>query len=375
MTLLADARLVDRILDHVDHQTTDRGDTIWREPVDHYRDPERLQAEIDRAMRRRFTVFCPSAALREPGSYVARDAAQTPIVAVRGADGVVRAFRNACRHRGVELVSGAGCAKALVCRYHGWSYALDGRLQAIPDSYGFPGIDKADHGLVPVAAIERHGLVFVRQRGDAGFDPALDVLAGIVGGDWRLAASSSRDVDANWKIIAEGFLEGYHIRSTHNATFYPVQYHNLNVIEAFGGNTRITFPYRKIEQQRDRDPGARSSRGAATSVYHLFPHVMVATFPTNINISVLEPLAAGRTRMIDYLLTDQPEDTAGKDLVRIGQDFVARGFAEDVEMTTASQRGLAAEANSHFTFGLFEAAIGHLHRGLAQAIDAVDGAR
>ena len=91
--------------------------------------------------RRTLTPFCPSAALAEIGAYVARDAALTPVVAIRGADGVARAFRNACRHRGVQLVDGAGCRKALTCRYHGWTYGLDGRLlvttgrpeQRIPD--------------------------------------------------------------------------------------------------------------------------------------------------------------------------------------------------------------------------------------------------
>ena len=374
MPLLADNQLVDRILTHVDRGTTDCGDAVWREPVAHYLDPARLQAELGQVMRRSFTPFCPAAALRNPGDYVARDAALVPIVAVRGSDGIVRAFRNACRHRGVQLVEGSGCTKALVCRYHAWTYALDGRLQAIPDSHGFPGIAKENHGLVPVAAIERHGMIFVRQDGDAAFDPTLEVLDGIIGDEWRLVTSSARAVDANWKIIAEGFLEGYHIRSTHNATFYPVQYHNLNVIEAFGSNNRITFPYRKIEQQRDRAPADRSPRGAATKVYHLFPNVMLATFPTNINISVLEPLAADRTMMVDYLLTNQPADEAGDSLVRVGQDFVARGFAEDVEMTTASQRGLRAAANAHFTFGLFEAAIARLHGELAARLDG-DGER
>ncbi|HVF95066.1 MAG TPA: aromatic ring-hydroxylating dioxygenase subunit alpha [Sphingomonas sp.] len=365
MSLVADHVLVDRILDHVDRGTTDCRAAIWREPVEHYLDPARLAAELESVLRRDFVVFCPAAALASPGAYVARDAALIPIVAVRGQDGVVRAFRNACRHRGVQLADGSGCARALVCRYHGWTYALDGRLQAIPDSYGFPGVAKEEHGLVPVETIERFGLIFVRQNGDAALDPALEALAGIIGPEWRLASSSSRAVDANWKIIAEGFLEGYHIRSTHNATFYPVQYHNLNVIETFGRNNRITFPYRKIEQQRDREGAERSPRGAATKVYHLFPNVMVATFPTNINISILEPLAPDRTMLVDYLLTDQPADEAGNSLVKVGQDFVARGFAEDVEMTTASQRGLRAQASTHFTFGLYEAAIGNLHRELA----------
>jgi phenylpropionate dioxygenase-like ring-hydroxylating dioxygenase large terminal subunit len=139
--LADDATVVQRILDHIDKKTTDLGETVWREPVEHYRSAARFDAE--REVLRRFPVgFCPSAALPAAGTYVAREAAGTPLLAVRGDDGRVRAFRNACRHRGTQLVSGAGCEKAFVCRYHGWTYALDGRLRHVPDEHGFPGLDK-----------------------------------------------------------------------------------------------------------------------------------------------------------------------------------------------------------------------------------------
>ena len=134
------------------------GQEVWREPVANYRSEQRLAAEIEQILRRSPTPFCPSAALPEAGSYVAREAAGVPIVVVRGTDGEVRAFRNACRHRGMQVASGSGCARAFVCRYHGWTYNLEGRLRHIPHEEGFPGFDKDAHPLVPVAASERLGL-------------------------------------------------------------------------------------------------------------------------------------------------------------------------------------------------------------------------
>ena len=101
-TLLDDQSVVQRILDHIDKQTTDLGDQVWREPVENYLSHERFAAEME-LLRRYLIPFCPSAALPENGSYIARDAAGTSILAVRGSDGVVRAFRNACRHRGMQL--------------------------------------------------------------------------------------------------------------------------------------------------------------------------------------------------------------------------------------------------------------------------------
>src|SRR5262245_26216052 len=178
--LLDDQSVVQRIFDHIDRKTTDVSEECWREPVAHYRSPERLELERELVFRRYPTPFCPSAALPETGSYVAREAAGTPLLAVRGRDGTVRVFRNACRHRGTQLAEGTGCAKAFVCPYHGWTYLLDGSLQHVPHEEGFPGLDTARHGLVPVAAVERGGLVFVSQDGPRTGETDLDDIAPLV---------------------------------------------------------------------------------------------------------------------------------------------------------------------------------------------------
>ena len=109
---LNEADVIDRIFTHMDAKTTDMGDRVWREPVDNYLALERFNAEIE-LLRRVPVPFCPSAALPEKGSYIARTAAQTPIVVVRGEDGIVRAFRNSCRHRGMKVATGSGCAGAV----------------------------------------------------------------------------------------------------------------------------------------------------------------------------------------------------------------------------------------------------------------------
>src|SRR5512141_2960777 len=91
MTILMDDQCVaQRIIDHIEHGTTDLGQSTWREPVDNYRSQDRLAAEVEFAFRRSPTPFCPSAALPDVGSFVARDAAGTPLLATRANDGSVR---------------------------------------------------------------------------------------------------------------------------------------------------------------------------------------------------------------------------------------------------------------------------------------------
>ncbi len=376
MTRLSDDReVVQRILDHIDNRTTDLGEACWREPVENYVSEKRFAAEMHLVLRRYPTPFCPSAALPDAGSYLAREAAGTPILAVRGDDGRVRAFRNACRHRGTMLAEGAGCEKAFVCRYHGWTYALDGALRHVPHEYGFPGLDKNERGLVPVSAVESNGLVFVTQE-PSGITGAVDAIPDLFYPSHRLLGCSEEEVVTNWKIVTEGFLEGYHIRSTHRETFYPIQYDNLNVVERFGRNSRIAFPYRRIEKLRALPPEQRSVQAMLTYVYHLFPNVMVATFPYTILMVVLEPLAIDRTRILTYALTDRtsrPEDD--QEPRQRSQDFLLAGTVEDRAVARSVQRGLGSGANEIFEFGRFEAAIGHFHRSLHALIDDAPAVR
>jgi len=105
---MSDRDVVARALGHIKNKTTDTANEIWREPVSHYTNAARFEEELA-VLKSTPTPFCPSIALRNPGDYIARDAAQTPIIVVRGRDKKVRAFINACRHRGAELVAGKGC--------------------------------------------------------------------------------------------------------------------------------------------------------------------------------------------------------------------------------------------------------------------------
>ena len=364
--LLNDEAVAARVLEHIRQRSTDVGDEVWREPVANYLSEERLVRELA-VLRRTATPFCPSAALPEPGSYVARVAAGTPLLVVRDGDGVVRAFRNACRHRGTELADGAGCAKAFVCRYHGWTYRLDGRLQHIPHADGFPGVERGAHGLTAVAAEERHGLVFVTQEPGDAETPVWQDLPELITADQRLLSSGANEVEVNWKIYLEGFLEGYHIRSTHPQSFYPYGYDNLTLVERSGRNSRITFPFRRIEKLADVPSAERRIDGLLTYVYHLFPNTFVTVLSHHTNLVVLEPLTLGRTRFVIYTLTNRGADaaaTAQRDAAFVNDT----GAAEDLAIVLSIQRSISSGANQMFTFGKFETAITHFHRNLRRAL-------
>ena len=365
---MQDNAVIERVLSHVRNGTTDEGGEVWREPVMNYSSETRFQQEL--ALLRRLPVpFCPSAALREPGAYVARQAAGVPILAVRGKDGVVRAFRNACRHRGAEVASGMGSVAAFACPYHGWTYRLDGSLAGIPHEYGFPDIDMSTHGLVPVKAEEKAGLVFVTQDpGACAHDPA-EGLADVVSDDLDLIDTHDNEADFNWKVSLEGSLEGYHIRFGHPETFYPYGYDNLNVIEHAGLNSRVTFPFRRIEKLADVPAAERNIEGRVTYVYHLFPNAMVTVLSRHIILVVLEPIAPGRTRNVAYSLAHTGGDPVAFEEAKRDSQFVNEtGAPEDRALAESIQRAMVTGANEYYTFGHFESAIVHFHRNLHAAL-------
>jgi phenylpropionate dioxygenase-like ring-hydroxylating dioxygenase large terminal subunit len=373
--LLDDREVAERILRHIDAGTTDEGQGVWREPVSHYRSEERLRAEQG-VLRRLPSPFCPSVALPEVGSFVARDAAGTPLLAVRGADRRVRVFRNACRHRGTQVAEGTGCSAAFRCRYHGWTYGLDGSLRQVPHEQGFPGLLRERHGLVSVVAEERHGLVWVTQEPPAaGAESALDVVPELLAKDQRLFAAREFGVPANWKVLMEGFLEGYHIRATHPQSFYPFGFDNLNLVETFGPHSRVTFPFQRIKKLAALPPEERRVAGALTYVYQLFPNAVVVVLSHHTILTVLEPVSTRETRFLSWSLTNRPaesgKDSDGKEAAERDAAFVNQtGGAEDIAVACSIQKGIESGANDEFLFGRFEAALAHFHRGLDAALVA-----
>ena len=373
----SDAELLDHILNHVDNGTTDLGDEDWFEPVENYTSPLRFDAER-RLMRRLPIPFCPVAALPDAGSYVARASAGVPLVVVRGLDGSIRAFRNACRHRGMQLADGSGCTKIFRCNYHGWAYRLDGRLEYVPHEHGFPDLDKNSNGLVPVHEVEiRSGLVFITQDEPVGLG-ALDSLPDLLTENQVLFDSSESVEDINWKLTAEGTLEGYHIKPTHPESFYPYGYDNLNVIETQGPNSRVCFPFRRIEKLRDAPRENLSLDRMVTLVHRIFPFTSINQLSQHCHVSFAEPESATRTRYFNYKFTlPKPNGSAAteEELARAKKDaaFLSdTGNQEDAKVVSDIQAAMSSGANTHYRFGRFESAIHHLHSNLARYLERLD---
>jgi phenylpropionate dioxygenase-like ring-hydroxylating dioxygenase large terminal subunit len=158
--------LTKRLFKHLADNTTDVGEAIMKNPVSAYASPQRLALEKQKLFLREPLLIALSCHIPEPGDYLTDDNADLP---AGGADGEVRAFVNACRHRGARLVEGAGrVRKHLTCPYHAWSYDSQGAFVHAPSKEHFEGFDFAGCRLKRLPCAERDGLIWVRADVNAG---------------------------------------------------------------------------------------------------------------------------------------------------------------------------------------------------------------
>ncbi len=173
-------------------------------------------------LRRAWRLVGHENMLPNAGDYLTDLVGGAPVVAVRGADGEIRAFNNVCRHRAGPLATdfSGNCGKELVCKYHGWRYALDGRLRNAVDFGAAEGFDPREFSLFPARLESWRGFLFVNL--DAHATPVLEELAPLEALWSRrditvhpFTLRRTHEIACNWKTYIENYLEGYHVKSVH----------------------------------------------------------------------------------------------------------------------------------------------------------------
>lgn len=330
-----------------------------------YVDPAYHRAEAALALARDWLCVGVGADIPARGDAVSVDAAGQPVLLVRDRDGAVRAFHNVCRHRGTILVEGRHSGPAIVCPYHSWSYALDGRLVRTPEVGGpgtqtCPSIDKEALGLLPVRVAVWLDFVFVNLSGDA---PPLEDMMAPMTEAWsdyatdRLvhAASDTYELRANWKLAVENYLECYHLPWVHPGlnSYSPLEEHEYRVFadRFFGPITKSYRAELSPEKALPAFPGLPERRRLLGEYPIAFPNLLLGIQRDHLFGIIVDPLAIDRTRerLHIYLVDDGAERTAAE-LARIAAakaELVAgwrEVFTEDIGIVERMQRGRASGA-------------------------------
>lgn len=222
-------------------------------PTDRYNSAAYQERELEQLWLRTWQIAGRAEELPQPGDWKVHTIYDQSFVLVRGKDGVIRGFVNACRHRGNRLCHGKGRSKLFLCPYHNWSYDLDGKLLALPhpDFAGateeFAG-PKEDLGLIPVSVECFGGFIFLNPDPHAPpleefLGPAKEVLDAYRMEDWVVAGPNVREtLECNWKVVIDAFGEGYHVHGVHRELI-GLSDLSRERFQSFGQHSASTVPF------------------------------------------------------------------------------------------------------------------------------------
>jgi len=332
-------------------------------PARWYVDPAFLELEKEKIFWRTWQPAGLTHQLLKAGDFVASEITGEPVVVVRDTDGVLHALSNVCRHRASIIASDHGNCATLRCPYHGWTYALDGKLLGQPEWDGVRDWDRS-HALLPSYRVEPWGpFVFVNLNVSTA--PLTDILGDIphqvsqLGCDLnKLAYYGRRDyvIDCNWKVYIDNYLEGYHVPAAHPSLFRELDYKQYRV---------NTYPYHSSHYAPLRPASSEERRyaspdsGAGALYYWIFPNFMLNIYPDNMSSNIIVPLSHDRTLTIFewFFYPEAGSQTPARTIA-----FSDEIQKEDIRLCEAVQRGLQSRTYKQGRFSVKrENGVHHFH--------------
>lgn len=341
----------------------------WTPPSGWYTDPEIWKLERDTVFRDSWQPVARLDDLREVGAYASGCFAGEPWVVTRARDGELRAFYNTCRHKGREVVTGSGRADDLVCDYHAWRYALDGRLRKAPRMANVQGFERDEMSLVPLRAEAwGHWLWICRGEG-TGLRERVSALADELDqGDWtqlRFAARRSWTLECNWKVVVDNYLDGgYHIPHMHPTLDAQIDMSRYRTETFERYSIQTCPPHVGPDERIDYEAAGRIGTRALYTWIH--PNFMLNRYGPCLDTNHVIPLGPDRCR-VDYEFYF--EDTESDDAKRFIERSIAQSDVtqrEDTAICESVQRGLHSESYERGRYApSVEQGEHHFHRLLA----------
>ena len=300
-------------------------------------------------------------AAQRPGDYFTCEVGGEPLIVTCGLEGELRAFYNVCQHRAGPVAAGKGNRKSLQCKYHGWTYGLDGRLLTAPEFEGVQGWCKEEVCLPPVR-VEAWGLfIFVNLDPEAaplgqtlGTIPHEVARQGFDINNMGLIERRDYLVTCNWKVYIDNYLEGYHIPIAHPGLFREVDYDHYR-IDTFRYYSSQYAPIRPA--RKDQAPGRdrryiRTEEETQALYYWVFPNFMLNFYPDNMQINIILPLDHERTLTIFEWYFQQPGTGEGWESMQQSIAFSDEIQQEDIQICETVQKGLKSRAYDQGRFSV-----------------------
>lgn len=369
----ADAQaLLDRVMAHYQNKTTESAEGQWLEPVDNYSDEALFEAEKELIFKRIPLPLALTCEMPEPNSRKAVEIMGIPVVITRDAKGAVHAMLNVCRHRGALICEpGVSKGRTLTCPYHAWAYNMEGDLVGVYGEDTFGEFDREERKLVALPCEERHGLIFVILT--PGLEMNLDEWLGDFGpilASLKLEETyhfSTRMMPGpNWKVVIEGFLEGYHFAALHKNTVMKTNLGNTSAWNCFGPHQRIAFALRGILDLEKMPREEQNPIVGVGPIVWTFPGFAIAGgWRDRMAVAFVMP-----GQKIDESMTEQrillrrpPANDHEVEEAAIARDwFYDVTYGEDYLTGYGVQKGVKVVPGTTQIFGRNEPGVQHVHR-------------
>ena len=346
----------------LDSVPVERSETI---PSAWYTDPRFHELDRQAVFGRTWQYVADLPRLSSPGDVVVTHVAGEPIIVVRDKAGTLHAFFNVCRHRGGPLALKDEQCDMLICKYHGWTYRLDGMLRGVPHFNQVELFDKKDYGLTPVPFTLWEGLVFVHlgERPtpiEAAFTGIRERVAPTRLGALQFVRQVDYEVRCNWKVYVDNFLEGYHVPYVHPelCTLYDYQHYVTEV------HDRYSVQVGPLTGERN----VYTAGGGEALYYYVFPNLMLNVVPGRLQLNLVVPTAPDRCRVLFRYYYDAPDAPGAAARIEADVTFSDQVQQEDAEICERVQQGLGSRAYDRGRFSVrFEEGVYHFQQLLKQA--------
>jgi len=275
-------------------------------PPSVYTSSDFLKRELSDIFSKDWFCVGRASAFASPGDYVTLDLAEQPIIVLRDSEGKLKAMSNVCRHRMSTLLEGRGNARSIVCPYHAWTYNLDGSLRGAPAMNLNEGFCKSNYQLPQIRCEEWLGWVFVTLNPDA--NPVARELAKVeeLVGDYDMATYTETFFEThvwntNWKVLAENFMESYHLPVCHAGTIGGLSKLEEMVCppgeEAFNYHTILKDDSLTIAMAHANNDRLQGERRRMTYLLAIYPSLLITLTPGYFWYLTLHPEEVGKVRI------------------------------------------------------------------------------
>lgn len=351
-------------------------------PARRYSDPDFYKLEIEEVFFKSWITVGHVSELPQPGSYKLFEEFGKSIIISRGTDDVIRAFKNACRHRASAIVTEkTGVAKRFVCPYHSWGYGTDGTLKSVPEPQNFACLDKAKLPLHQVRFDTWRGFMFINFGDDPQtLEEFMAPLQSVVG-DFPLEGMTVKgtvttELDCNWKTGYDNFLESYHINTVHQKTIAPfIDTKTWTAEQLPGGHgclrtfkrggSQSLFKSDNIAGEGVSDDSVATKYRDITFAIPRFPNGTCGLDPAGFNWQSFWPIGPDKMRIVNLYLGPTLDDVEADK--KYWSDFITYNdsiLAEDMFLFPSMQRSMREGDITHVYLATQEQHIQWYHENL-----------